>query len=176
QTFNQPANKVGQASIVTASGAINTTETLIVKSAAMAANRIVAGTTIRIILQGTCTATVANTSTFQIRIGTAGTTADGLVFSAVTAASAAAGTTIPFRAILEMTTRTAGAAATSFGTLTLENQGVTGIATVAIQVISATMSAFNTTTANLIVSATYQSAATTTTSTFQQAFIEVLFQ
>lgn len=162
--------------ITAASGAINTTETVIAKTGtAMPAGRLLAGTTIRATWIGTCTATVANASTFSIRYGTAGTTSDGLLSQAVTAASAASGTNIPFKAVLEVTIRTTGAAATSYGTLTLYNLGATGIATTAVQVIAATETNINTTTASTFLDATYVSAATTTTSTFQQAYIEVLY-
>jgi hypothetical protein len=176
-TFYTPADKVGTASIITDSAGINTTETVVVKSGTLAANRLVAGTVIRAVLEGTCTASAANTSTFQIRIGTAGTTADTLVFSGVTAASAVTGTAVPFRAILELTVRTVGVSATATGFLTIQTTGgtATGISTIPVQVILPTMTAFNTTTASNIISATYKSAATTTTCTFKQAFIEVVY-
>jgi hypothetical protein len=161
-------------SIITNSGAINTTETIIVKSFPITANRLVAGTVIRATLVGTCTSTAANTSTFAIRIGTAGTTADAIVFSGVTATAATSGTAVPFRAVLEMTIKTIGAAATAQGTLTVENTGgtSTGISIIPVQVILPTMTTFNTTSAGNFISVTYKSAATTTTSTFVQAFLE----
>jgi hypothetical protein len=160
--------------ITAASAAINTTETVITKTAAVQANRLQAGTVIRVTWIGTCTSTAANISTFALRWGTAGTTADALLASAPTAAAATSGTTIPFRAVMEVTIRTTGASATAYGTLSVENAGATGIATVTQQFIVATMTAINSTTANAILSATYKSAATTTTSTFQEAFIEVV--
>lgn len=171
-----PGNKTGQASIVADSAAINTTETLIVKGAAIQGGRLVVGSVIRVVMEGTCTSTVGNTSTFAIRIGTAGTTSDGIVFSGVTGVAATTGTANPFRAVLEMTIRTVGASATATGVLTLENNGVTGISVTNTNIILPTMSAFNSTTAANIISATYKSAATTTTSTFKQAFIEVVYQ
>jgi hypothetical protein len=176
QAFQGRADKTGQASITADTAAINTTETVVVKSAAIPANRLAAGTVIRAIMEGTCTSTVGNASTFQIRIGTGGTTADTLVFTAATAAAATTGTSIPFHAELTLTVRTTGASATASGYLTLINQGVTGISTTATQVIKATMTTFNSTTASNIVDITYKSAATTTTSTFNNAFIEVVYQ
>jgi hypothetical protein len=95
----------------------------------------------------------------------------------VTAASAVTGTAVPFRAILELTVRTVGVSATATGFLTIQTTGgtATGISTIPVQVILPTMTAFNTTTASNIISATYKSAATTTTCTFKQAFIEVVY-
>lgn len=171
-----PANKTGQISIAAASAAINTTETVIVKSGTLAASRLIVGTVIRIVLTGTCTATVANTSTFTVRLGTAGTIADGAIATLVSGASAASGTTIPFRAEIVLTVRTVGASGTCVADMTLLNSGTTGIATVVAQVILPTNAAFNTTTASNIITCSYKSAATTTTSTFNQGTIEVVYQ
>lgn len=175
--FSSNADKVGQAVIVTDSGAINTTETIIAQSAALPASRIQAGTVIRVTLWGACTTTVANTSTFKIRIGTAGTTSDTAVFSYTTAAAGTTGTLIPFKAVMDVTFRTTGASATSFGNVEVLSKTNTGIIPATIQVDSmGNGTTFNTTTASLIISASYLSAATTTTSTFHQAFIEVVNQ
>jgi hypothetical protein len=89
-----------------------------------------------------------------------------------TANAATSGTNIPFTAIMELTVRTTGASATCYGYLTLINQGTTGIATAVARVSVGTFTAFNTTTASNIISATYKSAASTTTSTFQVAFVD----
>lgn len=172
-----PNNKIGQGSLSAATGAINTTETVITKSGtAVNASRLIVGSVIRIAVSGTCTATVANTSTFRVRIGTAGTTADGVIATFVTGASAASGTTIPFRCEIILTVRAIGASATIAGDMTLLNSGTTGIATVGTQVILPTTASFNSTTAAQFVTVTYQSAATTTTSTLNQAAIEVVYQ
>lgn len=167
---------VGQDAIVTNSGAINTTETVITKTAALAANRLLAGTTIRVTLIGTCTSTAANTSTFSVRIGTNGTTADGLMEQAVTAVAATSGTNIPFKVVFEFTVRTVGASATSQGMLSLIQTGITGISAQTTQVVLPTFTNFNTTTASNIISVSYLSAATTTTTTFNNAFIEILYK
>lgn len=158
--------------ITSATAAINTTETIIVQSPVLTANRFMTSTFIRITFTGTNTSSVANASTFRVRIGTAGTTADTLVFTATTGNSAASGTNIAFRGQIDITIRTIGASATAYGTLTLNNQGSTGISTVLTQVINGTMSTFNSTNANFV-SVSYLSAAATTTSTFQQAIIEI---
>jgi hypothetical protein len=166
-------NKTGQADIVASSGAINTTETVIVKTPSLAANRINAGTHIRIILDGTCTSTVANVSTFTLRWGTNGTTADGTVAAFASSVAAASGTNNGFRTEIDLTVRTAGAAATSQGMMQIVSDGNIGIvATPNVKSVAGT--AFNTTTASGIFSLAYKSAATTTTSTFTNAIIEIV--
>jgi len=134
---------------------------------------LVVGSVIRIPIAGTCTSTAANTSTFRVRIGTAGSTADGVIATFVTGAAQTSGTTIPFHGEIMLTVRTIGASATITGDMTLLNSGTTGIATVTTQVISPTAASFNSTTAAMFIDVTYQSAATTTTSTFNQAAIKL---
>lgn len=168
------------AAITAATAAINTTETIIVgglNNAPIPANSLQVGDTFRITLIGTCTVTVANISTFRIRLGTAGTTADGVILTTATLASAATGTAVPFRVQTEFTVRTLGAAATIAGFLHLVNHGTagdvaaTGISTTNTQVINGTAATFNSTVDNYI-EATYQAAAATTTCTFQTAYLE----
>lgn len=172
--FNSTANKLGQNSITAATAAINSTETVVVKSAsAIGANRLVVGSTIRVRLFGLCTSSAANASTFGIRIGTAGSTADTLVAAMATAAAAASGTSVPFTAELVLVVRTTGVSGTAVAYLNLTNSGTTGIATTNSQVINGTMVAFDTT-ANNFISATYKSAAATTTATFDIGSIEVI--
>jgi len=156
------------------SAAINTTETVLVKNGtAFPASRLLSGTTIRAVFDGINTSTVGNASTFALRYGTNGTTADGLLCTgAVT--SAASGTSVPFRAILEVTLYTVGATTTGNGMLTVINQGTTGISTTATTVVVGTMTSINTTTASTFVSATYKSAAATTTSTFNNVTLEFI--
>lgn len=162
------------ASIVSNSAAINTSETIIVgglNNVRIKANSLKVGSVIRVTLQGTCTSSAANASTWRIRFGTAGTTADGAIFTAANSVAAASGTNIPFVAELVLTVRTLGAAATCSGYLRLINTGVTGISAVESQTVDATVAAFDTTVDNWL-SATYVAAAATTTSTFKNSFIE----
>ena len=161
------------AAITSATAAINTTETIIVQSPVMTANRFMASTIVKIIFNGTCTSTAANASTFRVRIGTTGTIADGIVLSVGTGGSATSGTNNPFSGEINLVIRTTGASATAFGYLTLYNQGTTGISTTSTRVIQGTMTNFNSTTANFV-SVTYESAGATTTSTFQYATIEII--
>lgn len=168
--------KGGISATTAASAAINTTETIIaggVNTAVIPANSLQIGTTIRITTLGTCTASVANASTWTLRMGTAGTTGDASVATgAVT--SAATGTTIGFASIVEFTVRTIGSTGTIAGSLTVLNTGVAGISTNNTNVIPLTATAtLNTTTANYI-ELTYKSAATTTTSTFQNGIVEIV--
>jgi len=156
-----------------ASSAINTTETILVSSPVLSAGRFMTSTFIKIAFTGTNTSSVAGTSTFRVRIGTAGTTADTLVFTATTANSAASGTAVAFSGEIIMTIRTIGASATAYGTLKLWNAGSTGISTVLTQVINGTMTTFDSTTANFV-SLSYLTSATTTTSTFQQSIVEII--
>lgn len=165
----------GWAATVAASAAINTTETIVAgltQSVRMPANYLQVGSTFRVTLNGTNTSTVANNSTFRARFGTAGTTADTSLWTAVVA-SAASGTTVPFQVVVTFTVRTIGASGTIAGTAVVLNQGTTGISTLTLNAIPLTVSAINTT-ATSYLTISYQSAAATTTSTFQNGIIEQL--
>jgi hypothetical protein len=131
------------------------------------------GTTIRCVIEGTCTTTVGNASTWRFRLGTAGTTSDGIIFQAANSVAGTTGTNIPFVAELVFTVRTIGGSATLQGYLQLASTGTTGISAVTWQAVEATATAFDSTVANWL-SVTYVSAATTTTSTFRVAFIEIV--
>lgn len=163
---------------VAPSAALNTVETIIGGPLTLVAGTTLkVGSKIRLIAEGTCTASVANASTFNLRAGTLGTTADASVATwAVT--SAAAGSNIPFRVTIELTVQTLGAAGTAFGSMVVLVTGLAtgvsqGIAAFPVTVIASTSSTFATTTATKL-SLTYLSAASTTTSTFADVSIEVL--
>jgi hypothetical protein len=163
----------GQASITAASAAINTTETILT-SYTIPASQMIAGTTFRVTVYGTCTSTAANASNLRVRLGTAGTTSDAAV-AVITPTAATTGTSVPFQASFLVTIRTTGSGTgTTAGSGWLNNNGTTGISAAA-DVVSTltTTSALNTTVQNTI-SVTYSSAATTTTSTFQLAAIEIV--
>lgn len=163
-------------SIVATSGAINNSETIIVgglNNCRIYANQLKVGTVIRCVMEGTCTTTVGNASTWKIRIGTAGTTSDTAAFTAANSVAGTTGTNIPFVATLVMTVRTIGATATCVGYLELGSTGTTGISAVTWQAVEASVANFDTTVANWL-SVTYVSAATTTTSTFRNAFVEIV--
>ena len=156
--------------LVGASAAINTTETVLVTAPA-GSNGINPGTTYRIMLSGTCTSTAANVSTFTVRLGTAGTTADTSI-ATFTVTAATSGTSIPFQVIINLTFRTVGSSGTVSGDIVVLQTGTTGIAAAAVTVNqTASVAAPNTAANDCVLSCTYKSAATTTTSTFQQGQI-----
>lgn len=162
----------GLASLNAVSAAITTTETIITSSA-LPANMLTVGAVFEIILYGTCTSSIANASNIRVRIGTAGTSADAIA-AVITATAAATGTAVPFTARFIVNIRTIGAAGTMAGNGTLTNNGVTGISAAAVVIGTPTSAvAINTTVANTI-QVSYISAATTTTSTFQLAAIELV--
>lgn len=171
------------AQIVAASAGLAATETIVVGGLnvlPIPANSLMIGQVIRVTLFGTCTSTAANATTFRVRLGTAGTTADTAILTAATPTAATTGTTIPFQAILTLTVRTLGAAATCSGHLDIRNQSgaavgtaSTGIMVIPTQIVSGTAATFSTTTANYL-SVTHQTGAATTTNTFQEAFVEIL--
>ncbi len=164
------------APIIAASAAINTTATILATANCNAG--LQPGTTFRITLLGTCTASAADTSTFTVRFGTAGTTADGTIATAAFT-SAATGTNIPFKVEIFLTVRTVGSgtSATVFGYAIAIAQGAAGVATGLIaqntEMIALTDTAFSSL-INGILSIGYVSSATTCTATFQNAVIEVV--
>ena len=165
----------GNSTLTANTAAINTTETKVLSSGVLPANKLAVGTRIKITLAGTCTTTLGNTSTFAIRIGTAGTVADALLATITTGASALSGTAVPFKAIIEISVRTVGASATIGGSMALGNNGILGISVLNDQVLNPAFSSFNSTTANLILTATYKSAAITTTSTFVDGAFDFIY-
>ncbi len=169
-TFQFPAG--GIASMTAVSAAINTTETKLL-SAVIPANFMQAVTTFRITVFGTCTSSAANTSNIRVRLGTAGTNAD-VVVAIVSPVAASSGTNIPFSATLMVTIRTSGTSGTAGGGGMLTSNSSTGISSFGVAVGTPISGiAVNTTVSNTI-QVTYSSPATTTTSTFQIATIEVV--
>lgn len=165
---NQPCVYAGDGSAsVAASSAINTTETVISSPKRYLANAIYAGTTWHFRVAGTCTTTAANVSTFRVRLGTAGTTSDTAIMTFATTVAGTTGATDPFTAEITVTCRTVGGSATFYGHMRISGHDSLGIIAVGNDVILGTAASGVTTNANYI-TLTYVSAATTTTSTFQQ--------
>lgn len=159
------------------SSAINTVETIIGGGSAagtkpIPANTLRVGSVIRITILGTNTSSAANATTFRVKLGAAGTTADTTVASAAVT-SATTGTNIPFKIVIEFTVRAIGASGSLIGSMTVTNTGITGIAAVTNTIVELTPVAFSTTIDNYI-TLTHQTAAATTTSTFKNVNIEVL--
>lgn len=162
--------------IVATSGAINSAETIIVgglNNCRIYANQLKVGTVIRATLQGTCTSSAANASTWRVRMGTAGTTSDTAIGTAANSVAAASGTNIPFLCEIVLTVRTIGASAALVGYMELRNTGVTGISAVTVQTVELTPLTWDSTVANWL-SVSYVAAAATTTCTFRNAFIEIV--
>lgn len=169
------ANYVGAPSVpsVTATSAINTASTYITPSTPIAANVLQVGSTYRIFISGTCTSTAANVSTFVLRLGTAGTTADTSVCT-VTCTGATSGTSIPFTAVFYVTIRTTGTSGTAMGCGSITNTGTTGISSNGVGGGGSTTAVTINTTVQNFVGVSYSSAATTTTCTFQTRVVEVI--
>lgn len=165
------------ASKISDSVTVTTVETIIaggsLNNGRIYANQLQSGTIIKAVMQGTCTTTVANATTWRFRIGTAGSTSDGVLMSAANSVAGTTGTNIPFVAELVMTVRTTGAAATAVGYLQLATTGTTGISAVTWQAVKGTMSTFDSTVDNYL-SATCVTAAATTACIFQNAWLEVI--
>jgi hypothetical protein len=157
---------------VTATGAINNTETLLQSIPLIPAVTLAAGSRVIITITGTCTSTNADVSTFTLRAGTLGTTADASVATAAVTSSGS-GSAVAFRIVIEFTVRTLGATGTAAGSMMVADTGVTGIAGVTNTVVPFTSSTLATTTATFL-DITYVSAAVTTTCTFQTVEIEVI--
>jgi hypothetical protein len=167
---------VQQASSIANSAAINTTSTIISSNGIrMSANQLTAGTIIRCNIFGTNTSSAANNSTFTLYYGPNGTTADTAIATFVLA-SATSGSNVPFRLFLFATVRTIGAGGTLYGYGDLDNNGTTGIYTLnnLVQALSGAL-AINTTAVGYL-SLGYVSAATTTTTTFNNVSLEVVKQ
>lgn len=154
------------------SAAINTTETVVGQTPQFLANSFIAGTAFHISAWGRTTDTVANTSTFKVRIGSAGTTSDAAAVTLTTGVSGTTGISVPFNLDMDVTIRGTGsgtsASLTARPKLFAGNNGIQ--ASTSQSIGSPTLAGFDTTTANFL-SLTYVSAATTTTSTFEQVMI-----
>jgi hypothetical protein len=175
-TYQLDQQNNGQAAIVAATGAIANTDTLVVQTPAYPASRFVAGTVVRVTVVGTSTGgSTPGAPIFRLHIGTAGTVADTIVQTITLATAATSGTNIPFTGVFEFTVLTTGASATSGSSMQIIDPGATGIGTTASQfVLGVQTNTFNTTTASLILTFSFQSGATNVSANFSQAFIEIV--
>ena len=135
----------GVSAITSTSGAINTSETSIV-SYTVPGNTVAAGTVYRIVAFGTCAASAANASTFRVYLGPAGDNTDTQI-GMFAVNSATSGTNIPFRYEALITFRSASA---SEYTMSLLNNGATGINVTGSSLATPVISTGLTTTANEI--------------------------
>src|SRR5450631_4431534 len=115
---------------VAASAAINNVETLLLATpltlprtdfGQTIPGTIQVGTLVRWTIQGTTTDTVANTSTFGIRMGILGTVSDAAVATFVTPVSGSTGTAVPFTATITLTVQTLTATGTGTGQLVINS-------------------------------------------------------
>ena len=159
----------GVASITSTSGAINTTETSIL-SYTVPANTIAAGTTYRVVAYGACTASAGNVSDFRLRFGSTGGAGDTAI-AALAPTSATTGTGVAFRVEFYITFQSTSV---SQAQAILSNNGSAGIYTAQQLLMGETNTTGLTTTANEILQFSYSSAATSTTSTFYLATIELV--
>jgi hypothetical protein len=165
---NSPAMASAYSSAsLTASAGLNTVHTIISDTTAyrnrLVANSLRIGTTIRF----------TNATTFRVLMGTNNTTGDTAVLTAAVT-SAAGGTGIPFRVVIELTCRGAlGATCAWYGYMWVYNVGTTGIYTLYTFGIAGTMATIASTSA-LYVNLSHQTAAATTTNTFQVVTMEVV--
>jgi hypothetical protein len=174
---NTPGTDKGiSSSRITATAALNTTHTVISDTTAannrLTANAIKTGFTIKFVALGTNTSTVAGAATFRVLMGTNNTTADTAVLTAAVT-SAASGTAIPFRVEVYLVCRTIGASSTWYGYMCVHNVGTTGIYTAQYFQIAGTMATVSTQQANYI-NLSHQTAAATTTNTFQMVSLETV--
>ena len=142
----------------TAAVAIAATETLIVAIPLVLpstylgnaiAGTLSAGSGVQLTLNGTYTSAGAQTATFTIRAGTAGTTADTSV-ATVSLTTAGSGSAIPFTVVINLNIRTLGTSGTLAGGLTLTNKGTTGLFTATGDAETIASSTINTTTSTFL--------------------------
>jgi hypothetical protein len=172
---NSPQSLSGTGSCtVAASGAINTTETVISAALRFAASTLRPGTVIRFRIAGSCTvSTAAAVPTFRVRMGTAGTTGDGVIMTFALPTSGGVGTSA-FDVEIVLVCRTAGASGTFAGSLRAQQASATlGLLSTIAAAMAGTAAAGNTTTVNYL-TATYQGASANVTCTFQIVSTEVV--
>jgi hypothetical protein len=171
-----PVSGVAQTSTSILATAINTTKTQLVNT--YCGTGILIGSTFRFRIYGTNTSSAAGTSTFTLTFGTAGTTADASI-ATVAITSAATGTAVPFFIDIDYTVRTIGSTGNGAGYLKLVNgtsatTGITGIVVSQDYVAALTTTATLNTTLNGYLGINYVTSATTCTSTFQGATVELV--
>lgn len=170
-----------RAARVTATSAIAATETLVINIPLVLPSTtpgpyngsLNPGTYVRATFLGTCTSSNADTATFTLRNGTAGTVAGDTSIATAAVTTAGSGSGIAFKAVMEFTIRTLGTGTngTLAGSLTVTNTGVTGIAGVTNTVVPFTSSGLLNTGTFLDFSLT---TAATSATTIQSADVELL--
>lgn len=172
---NNPQTSVSMtASTVAASGAINTTETVISPALRFGANGLRAQSTILFKIAGSCTiTTAAAVPTFRVRLGTAGTTADGVIMTFTLPTSGGVGTSA-FVIEVTVTCRTIGASGTFQGDISVVQASATlGLLATNCTAVAGTAATGSTQSANFI-TLTFQGASANVTCTFQKVTTQVV--
>jgi hypothetical protein len=173
-TGNTPQLDSGMGSAtVGASGAINSAETVISAPFRMGPNALKPGTTIAIRFAGSCTVTsAAAVPTFRVKMGTAGTTGDGVIMTFTLPASGGVGTSV-FDGEIQLVCRTTGGSGTFAGSMRVQQASATlGLLSTIAAALAGTAAAGSTITNNYL-TLTYQAASANVTCTFQIVSIEV---
>jgi len=139
----------------------------------MGANALRPGSVLAIRFAGSCTiSTAAAVPTFRIRMGTAGTTGDGVIITFTLPTSGGVGTSV-FDGEIQLACRTAGASGTFAGSLRVQQASATlGLLSTIAAALAGTAAA-GSTVANNYLTLTYQGASANVTCTFQIVSIEV---
>jgi hypothetical protein len=154
-----------QAAIVAAPGAFSTVEAYLKAATVLAGSTITAGTLIRCVVEGTISSLQADAVTFNVYVGTAGSTSDTKAF---TAAETSAGNEsgAAFKAVIELTVRTVTSSGAVYGDLAISNLG-------AVPVVVGTFATANYVTATKI-GVSMLTASTKSIVTVQRATVEVI--
>lgn len=131
------------------------------------------GTVIRWTIQMTKTAVGTLGSLFQVRLGSTGTTADGIVAAHTSAAGTAA--VGDWTVVIELTVRgPLGGTAAAIAQIKYFNTGTTGWSTLPFAYANMAMSTFNTVTSGLLYAHVAITSGATVVPTITQAFVEVV--
>lgn len=152
----------------------NNAERVAISSDALPADWLQIGRLVKVTIFGTCTASSGTTITARLRLGAAGTASDAEIANS-TWTSAAAGSSTPWRINMYFMVKTVGSGGTGTARLeTINSYSADGILPQVQRFANMTMSSFNTTTANQILSATVASGGTGCSLAIQQAWIELI--
>jgi hypothetical protein len=168
-TYNGVTIKNPSASRTSATGTITTVDTYVTPVFQIAANTLAAGDIFEIWVHGTCTTSVSNVVTFNIRLGTAGTTSDTSILL-LNPTSDSAGTNVPFSIVTRFTVRTTGSSGTGIASTTLLNGTAGGIVATSVVGSGGAQVTINTTGA-LFFGLSGKTAAGTTSFIIQQATV-----
>jgi hypothetical protein len=130
------------------------------------------GTALKWTICGSAAAVGVAANVFNVKVGTAGTTADANIQTFTSTIGTAAAS--EWRATIEVTIRTLGAAATNVGECTIINSAAAaGFINLATNVLAGTAATFNSTTAQQFINVTLTTGAAKT-ATIKQCFAEVI--